>query len=62
MRYLNDFDLIVRDRFATLSENLFMERDRLANVCQRLVSGFSLAHTPGETRHFGNHISIFAGK
>jgi len=53
--------VIVRNRFATLAQNIFMKSNSLANVHQSFFAVLALANATWETGHFRDYIAVFAG-
>src|SRR5688572_21730428 len=47
-------------RGAKRSQNILMQRDRLANISQGLFPRFPLAYTTGKARHLRHDIPVFA--
>jgi len=59
--YLDNLNLIIRDGFTSLAENIFMQRDCLAHICPRFVAALALADAAGKARYLCYHIAIFSG-
>ena len=59
-RDLDNLDLIIRDGFTALAENIFMQRDCLAHICERFIAAFTLTYAAGKARHLSNQVAIFS--